>query len=85
MNVKIIGPSLKAEMAAVEQGYPGWHVWADKGGTVNATHCLPRAEMRALETRFRAPAICGVTLFAPTPELIVHEIAAYQRTVRCAA
>lgn len=84
-NTRISGPSLPDETAAVEADYPAWHVWVSSGGQINATHARTRAEMRAVAARHGTCAGSGITLNAPTPALIRHEIAVWQRNAEVAA
>ena len=58
------GPGLHEEMRAVEREYAGWHLYMTDAGTIWAVTC---------HTPWRGG---GVTLDAPTPELMRHEIAA---------
>jgi hypothetical protein len=64
------GPQLSRELAPVQRDYPLWHCWHSDAGTAIATHSSTSAEQR----RGMPP---GVTLDAPTPELLRHAIADY--------
>ena len=78
------GLGLHADLMAVEQDYPGWHVWLSDTGTVYATHVLSRIEQAALRVRSGGlTAAGGTTLSAATPDLMRHEIACHvERSLR---
>lgn len=61
---------LSAELAAVQRDFPRWHCWRSDAGTAIATHSSTSAEQHA-----GMPP--GVTLDAPTPELLRYVIADY--------
>jgi hypothetical protein len=57
-------PGLRAEVAALERSYPGWHCWLSREGVVHATTC-------------RCPlGGSGTTLDAPNPQRMAQVIAA---------
>jgi hypothetical protein len=59
-------PTLLDELAAVDARFPGWHAWHSDLGRCYAVH---------------ANCSSGVTLYAPTPALIVLAVAQYQHEV----
>lgn len=79
------GPGLHEELAAIDQDFPGWHVWLDTAGWIWATHIFGRAEMTAIALGFQVRYVgSGVTLDAPTPAMIRYEIAAWKHEWDCA-
>ena len=71
-------PGLRQELAAIEAHAPGWHLWIDTGGRINATHAYSLAERR-----LAAPA-SGITLDEGSPEMIWHAIGEQQHEWACA-
>lgn len=82
-------PSLSDELAAVDHDWPGWHAWHSDEGRIYAAHACGPAEIEALQPAgagvgngtFTAS---GVTLFAPTPDMIILAIAEYQHAAEAA-
>jgi hypothetical protein len=62
--------SLSAELREVEHEHPGWHAWLSDEGRAYA-----------VTTHGTNPA-GGVTLSAPTPELLDHEVAVWEHQHR---
>jgi len=58
-------PPVSAELRAIEAAWPGWHVWLGDLGNAYATRSRP--------------GWCGVTVYAPTPQLVIIEIALQER------
>jgi hypothetical protein len=65
------GTSLHAELQAVEQEFPGWHLFASDTG-----------QIWAVTTENHAGG-SGTTLEAPSPALMRHEIAGQQHRWHC--
>jgi len=86
MNVTIPetqpGLGLHADLMAVEQACPGWHVWVSDAGTIYATHIRSRSEMTIIEGIRGLHSGSGVTLDAPTPLMMRQAIACYAADVR---
>ena len=79
------GPGLHEELAAIDQDFPGWHVWSDTAGWIWATHVYGRTEMAAIAQGLQVRYVgSGVTLDAPTPDLIRYEIAVWEHEWDCA-
>jgi hypothetical protein len=73
------GPGLHEELAAIDQDFPGWHCWSDTAGWIWATHVYGRAEMAAITQGLQVRYVgSGVTLDAPTPDLIRYGIAVWK-------
>jgi hypothetical protein len=88
------GPTLTGELAAISKD-TGWHAWHSDAGEMYATHSLTRDEMHAIEAAWLrdnptpngvAPlAGSGVTVHAPTPQLLRYQIALSKHESRLAA
>jgi hypothetical protein len=86
--------TLLGELAAISED-TGWHAWHSDSGDMYATHSLTRAEMHAIEAAWLRDnptldgaallAGSGVTVHAPTPQLLRYEIAVSQHESRLAA
>ena len=73
------GPGLHEELAAIDQDFSGWHAWSDTAGWIWATHVYGRAEMAAIAQGLQVRYVgSGVTLDAPTPDLIRYGIAVWK-------
>jgi hypothetical protein len=72
-------PRLYDELAAIDAEFPHWHAWHSDCGHMWATRAYSAEERQSRQV----PA--GVTLDAPTPELLRHEIALYLHQMACAA
>lgn len=87
-------PNLPGELMAISED-TGWHAWHSDSGDMYAVRSLTRSEMHAIEAAWlrdnptlngAAPLSgSGITVHAPTPQLLRYEIACAQRGMRLAA
>jgi len=76
-------PGLIADLAAVEQSFPGWHVWLSDEGRVYAVRIRTSADMAAHQRRYgglSTPA--GITLDADDAPSMRREIASHVEEYR---
>lgn len=88
-------PTLTDELAAISED-TGWHAFRSDSGDMYAVRALTRAEMHQIEavwrmshpTPFTGTALLsgsGVTVHAPTPQLLRYKIARTAREMGLAA
>ena len=68
-SAPVSADSLRAELRRIEADHPGWHLWLDSGGRINATRILGAG---------------GVTLDAGCPATITWLIADWEHHWSCA-